>query len=162
MRYYDQLGLLKPQARSAAGYRLYGQEDLLRLREILIWRRLGFPLADIAALIDDPGHDRSEALRRQLALSVGVGDYPGERAVLDRGGEPDGHPLQRSRTSPGGLSCGECRPLRRWRSTGAGWHCATWTRFSIPPQGSPRATCSTITVRWLRPCFHTSRGARSR
>jgi DNA-binding transcriptional MerR regulator/ABC-type Fe3+-hydroxamate transport system substrate-binding protein len=69
LRWYDEIGLLKPRARSSAGYRLYGQEELLRLREILIWRQLGFPLADIAVLIDEPEHDRREALDRQLALA---------------------------------------------------------------------------------------------
>jgi DNA-binding transcriptional MerR regulator/ABC-type Fe3+-hydroxamate transport system substrate-binding protein len=69
LRHYDRIGLLKPRARSDAGYRLYGREELERLREILIWRRLGFPLADIAALLDDPDHDRREALRRQLELA---------------------------------------------------------------------------------------------
>jgi DNA-binding transcriptional MerR regulator/ABC-type Fe3+-hydroxamate transport system substrate-binding protein len=69
LHYYDQIGLLKPLARSEAGYRLYGREELLRLREIMIWRRLGFPLADIAALIDEPDHDREDALQRQLELA---------------------------------------------------------------------------------------------
>jgi DNA-binding transcriptional MerR regulator/ABC-type Fe3+-hydroxamate transport system substrate-binding protein len=74
LRWYDRIGLLPPRARSGAGYRLYGTEELLRLREILIWRQLGFPLGDIAALIDDPGHDRAEALRRQRELAVAQRD----------------------------------------------------------------------------------------
>lgn len=69
LRWYDKLGLLKPSARSDVGYRLYGREELLRLREILIWRQLGFPLADIQALIDDPDHDLGKAVRRQLAMA---------------------------------------------------------------------------------------------
>jgi DNA-binding transcriptional MerR regulator/ABC-type Fe3+-hydroxamate transport system substrate-binding protein len=70
LRYYDRIGLLKPLARSQSGYRLYGREELLRLREILVWRRLGFPLSDIAALIDEPGHDLRDALERQLELAT--------------------------------------------------------------------------------------------
>lgn len=69
LRHYDRIGLLKPQARSEAGYRLYGRAELLRLREILVWRQLGFPLGDIAALLDDPDHDRTEALRHQHAIA---------------------------------------------------------------------------------------------
>jgi len=69
LRWYDKHGLQKPSARSDVGYRLYGREELLRLREILIWRQLGFPLADIQALIDDPDHDLGKAVRRQLAMA---------------------------------------------------------------------------------------------
>jgi ABC-type Fe3+-hydroxamate transport system substrate-binding protein/DNA-binding transcriptional MerR regulator len=61
LHHYDKIGLLKP--------RLYGRDELVRLREILIWSQLGFPLRDIARLIDDPTHDRAEALRRQLELA---------------------------------------------------------------------------------------------
>jgi DNA-binding transcriptional MerR regulator/ABC-type Fe3+-hydroxamate transport system substrate-binding protein len=70
LRWYDKLGLLKPCARSEGGYRLYGRDELLRLREILIWRQLGFPLSDIQSLIDEPEHDLQEAVRRQLGLAA--------------------------------------------------------------------------------------------
>lgn len=69
LHHYDRIGLLKPLARSESGYRLYGRDELLRLREILVWRRLGFSLADIAALIDESGHDRLEALEHQLQIA---------------------------------------------------------------------------------------------
>ncbi len=39
LHHYDQIGLLRPGARTAAGYRLYGQQDLLRLQQILLFRR---------------------------------------------------------------------------------------------------------------------------
>ena len=68
LHHYDELGLLSPSGRSDAGYRLYSHEDLARLREILIWRSLGFPLTEISALLDDPGHDRLAALERQREL----------------------------------------------------------------------------------------------
>ncbi len=64
LHHYDELGLLSPSGRSEAGYRLYSYEDLARLREILIWRRLGFSLTDIGSLLDEPGHDRLVALLR--------------------------------------------------------------------------------------------------
>lgn len=69
LRWYDRIGLLQPLARSDSGYRLYGREELLRLREILVWRQLGFPLSDIVALIDEPDHDRRQALECQLGLT---------------------------------------------------------------------------------------------
>ncbi len=68
LHHYDELGLLSPSGRSEAGYRLYSHPDLGRLREILIWRALGFPLTEIGALLDDPGHDRLGALERQREL----------------------------------------------------------------------------------------------
>lgn len=68
LHHYDELGLLSPSGRSEAGYRLYSYDDLARLREILIWRTLGFPLTEIGSLLDDPGHDRLGALERQREL----------------------------------------------------------------------------------------------
>ncbi len=68
LHHYDELGLLSPSGRSEAGYRLYSHDDLARLREILIWRALGFGLTEIASLLDDPGHDRLAALERQREL----------------------------------------------------------------------------------------------
>ena len=68
LHHYDELGLLSPSGRSEAGYRLYSYEDLARLREILIWRALGFSLSEVGALLDDPGHDRLAALQRQREL----------------------------------------------------------------------------------------------
>ena len=68
LHHYDELGLLSPSERSEAGYRLYSYDDLARLRDILIWRALGFSLAEIASVLDDPGHDRLAALERQREL----------------------------------------------------------------------------------------------
>jgi MerR family transcriptional regulator, thiopeptide resistance regulator len=68
LHHYDELGLLSPSERSEAGYRLYSHDDLARLQEILIWRQLGFSLVEIAALLDDSGHDRLGALERQRQL----------------------------------------------------------------------------------------------
>jgi DNA-binding transcriptional MerR regulator len=68
LHHYDQIGLLRPNGRSEAGYRLYAHGDLVRLQEIVVWRQLGFSLAEIRELLDDPRHDRVTALRRQRAL----------------------------------------------------------------------------------------------
>jgi iron complex transport system substrate-binding protein len=69
LRYYDDIHLLKPCARSDAGYRLYGRGDLIRLREILVWRRLGFPLSEIRALLDSSEPQLADALARQLDVA---------------------------------------------------------------------------------------------
>ncbi len=68
LHHYDEIGLLSPSARSAAGYRLYDRADLQRLQQIMFWRSLGFSLAEILQALDDPGYDRVEALRDQRAL----------------------------------------------------------------------------------------------
>ncbi len=69
LHHYDEIGLLVPSERSDSGYRLYGDEDLLRLQQILINRELGLPLEEIRRLLDDPAVDRRQALvdqRREL------------------------------------------------------------------------------------------------
>jgi DNA-binding transcriptional MerR regulator len=81
LHHYDELGLLSPSGRSDAGYRLYSYDDLTRLREILIWRGLGFGLGEIAALLDDPGHDRLAALERQRELIEGERERLGALAA---------------------------------------------------------------------------------
>ena len=67
LHHYDSLGLLVPSARSAAGYRLYDDDDLLRLQQILIGRELGLSLVAVRRTLDDPGFDRRHALRAQRA-----------------------------------------------------------------------------------------------
>ena len=62
LRYYDQIGLLKPAERSEKGYRYYGREELLRLQQILFYRELDFPLAEIASILSDPSFDLVSAL----------------------------------------------------------------------------------------------------
>jgi DNA-binding transcriptional MerR regulator len=65
LHHYDGIGLVVPSGRSRAGYRLYTDSDLTRLQDVVVYRRLGFALADIVALLDDPRADRVVHLRRQ-------------------------------------------------------------------------------------------------
>jgi DNA-binding transcriptional MerR regulator len=67
LHHYDSIGLLTPRARSAAGYRLYDEDDLLRLQQILIGRELGLALEVIRRSLDDPAFDRRAALLTQRA-----------------------------------------------------------------------------------------------
>lgn len=64
LHHYDQIWLLKPAARTAAGYRLYGQRELLRLQQILLFREIDMPLDEVRRILDDPAFDPLEALRR--------------------------------------------------------------------------------------------------
>ncbi|KAK1180259.1 MerR family transcriptional regulator [Streptomyces sp. NBS 14/10] len=68
LHHYDEIGLLSPSARSRAGHRRYDDADLDRLQQILFYRELGFPLDEVAALLDDPEVDPQEHLRRQHAV----------------------------------------------------------------------------------------------
>lgn len=68
LHHYDEIGLLSPGGRSPSGYRLYDDADLDRLERILFYRELGFPLSEIAAVLDEPSLDHAEHLRRQEAL----------------------------------------------------------------------------------------------
>ncbi|NJP32010.1 MerR family transcriptional regulator [Micromonospora thermarum] len=68
LHHYDEIGLLSPSGRSGAGYRRYDDADLERLQLIRYYRELGFPLEEIAAILDDPASDPAEHLRRQHEL----------------------------------------------------------------------------------------------
>ncbi|MDO4355533.1 MAG: MerR family transcriptional regulator [Clostridia bacterium] len=52
LRYYDSIGLLKPVEQSEAGYRLYGEDALDRLRRIALLKELGFSLTEIGRLLE--------------------------------------------------------------------------------------------------------------
>ncbi|KRA45653.1 MerR family transcriptional regulator [Devosia sp. Root635] len=67
LHHYDEIGLLKPAFTGDNRYRYYGEEELLRLQQILIHRELDIPLAEIGAILDAPGFDRVETLQRQRA-----------------------------------------------------------------------------------------------
>src|SRR5215472_3182442 len=68
LHHYDEIGLVRPSARTAAGYRAYSAGDVERLREVLAYRRLGFGLREIAALAGDPSADAVAHLRRLRGL----------------------------------------------------------------------------------------------
>ncbi|TKK91243.1 MerR family transcriptional regulator [Herbidospora galbida] len=68
LHHYDEIGLLSPSERTAAGYRRYAEPDLDRLQQVLFYRELGFPLEEITAILDDPGVDAATHLRRQHEL----------------------------------------------------------------------------------------------
>ena len=68
LHHYDGIGLLRPSARSAAGYRLYSDADLRRLQQILFYRELGFALEEIADILADPAAGTDDHLRRQHRL----------------------------------------------------------------------------------------------
>jgi DNA-binding transcriptional MerR regulator len=68
LHHYDEIGLLTPGERTHAGYRRYTDTDLTRLQQILLYRELGFPLEEIAVILDEPHAGELTHLRRQHEL----------------------------------------------------------------------------------------------
>lgn len=68
LRYYDEIGLLKPTELTEAGYRLYDNKALEKLQEIMFFRELEIPLIDIKKIMDNPNYDKERALLAQKSL----------------------------------------------------------------------------------------------
>ncbi len=68
LRYYDEIGLLKPTELTEAGYRLYDNKALEKLQEIMFFRELEIPLTDIKKIMDNPNYDKEQVLLAQKSL----------------------------------------------------------------------------------------------
>lgn len=68
LRYYDEIGLLAPSKVAPSGYRLYDSHAIERLQEIMFYRELEMPLADIKAMFESPTYNKSQALQTQKFL----------------------------------------------------------------------------------------------
>lgn len=68
LRYYDEIGLLKPTELTEAGYRLYDNKALEKLQEIMFFRELEIPLIDIKKIMDNPNYNKERALLAQKSL----------------------------------------------------------------------------------------------
>ncbi|WP_066156724.1 MerR family transcriptional regulator [Halalkalibacter krulwichiae] len=64
LHYYDEIGLLSPLQQTDTGYRLYLQEDLEMLQQILFYRELDFSLKDIKQIIHSSSFDKQQALEQ--------------------------------------------------------------------------------------------------
>ncbi|CAI8807142.1 MerR family transcriptional regulator, thiopeptide resistance regulator [Brevibacillus sp. IT-7CA2] len=63
LRYYDEIDLLKPARINSSGYRIYGQQEVDRLQQILFYRELGVSLEEIKEILNSPTFDAERALR---------------------------------------------------------------------------------------------------
>lgn len=68
LRYYDRVGLLSPSQYTEVGYRLYAEEDLFRLQQILALKFLGFSLEEIKACLEVGPQRLPEVLAQQKAM----------------------------------------------------------------------------------------------
>ncbi len=69
--YYESRGLLAPPRRSGGNYRLYGEKDLARLRQVCSYRDSGLTLTDIRSLLEKPRGDAAGVLERRLREIAG-------------------------------------------------------------------------------------------
>lgn len=63
LRYYDEIGILKPARINSSGYRIYGEAEVDRLQHILFYRELGISLEEIKDILNSPSFDRGTALK---------------------------------------------------------------------------------------------------
>jgi DNA-binding transcriptional MerR regulator len=66
LHHYDSIELLKPSARSDAGYRLYNQDDVARLHAIQALRHMGLSLADVGDMLARGGEGLGDTIARQI------------------------------------------------------------------------------------------------
>lgn len=70
LHYYDEIGLLKPTAKSEAGYRLYDDKALETLQQVLFFREFDIPLKEIKAVMENPVLERNQILQMQRKMLV--------------------------------------------------------------------------------------------
>lgn len=68
LRYYDEIGLLKPTQLTDAGYRLYDDKSLEKLQQIMFFRELEIPLTDIKEIMENSDYNKEQALITQKSL----------------------------------------------------------------------------------------------
>jgi DNA-binding transcriptional MerR regulator len=84
LHHYDEIGLLTPSERSLAGYRLYTGDDLTRLQHVVVYRRLGFALEEIALLLDHPESVEQHLRRQRAAVMTRLDEMRGLVEAIDR------------------------------------------------------------------------------
>lgn len=62
LRYYDEIGLLKPCRVNSSGYRIYGEKEIDILQQILLYRSMDIKLEDIQNIIANPNFNICQSL----------------------------------------------------------------------------------------------------
>jgi DNA-binding transcriptional MerR regulator len=97
LHHYDRINLLKPSGHTAAGYRLYRKQDLVRLQQIVTLKFIGFPLKQIKDLLNRNSFDLAVALSQQKEiitekrqqLDLAIKAIEKAQSLLARNDEPD-------------------------------------------------------------------------
>ncbi len=76
LHYYDEIDLLSPTHRTEVGYRLYSNQDIVQLQQIVSLRQLGFSLGEIRECLSNPDLSLQQTIdlhiarvKEQMALS---------------------------------------------------------------------------------------------
>ncbi|HEY3534031.1 MAG TPA: MerR family transcriptional regulator [Pedococcus sp.] len=97
LHHYDEIGLLEPTERSQAGYRLYTEDDLTRLQHVVVYRRLGFALEEIALLLEQPESVEHHLRRQRAAVQHRLDEMRDLVAAIDRALEKEGSGMRLTR-----------------------------------------------------------------
>lgn len=62
LRYYDEVGILKPARINSSGYRIYGRKEVDMLQQILFYRELDISIENIKNILSSPDYDETNAL----------------------------------------------------------------------------------------------------
>lgn len=65
IRFYERKGLLEPERNDQSKYRNYSEQDIRRLKQIILYRKMNMPIEKIALMLDDPAVSE-ELVRQQL------------------------------------------------------------------------------------------------
>ncbi|WP_223881140.1 MerR family transcriptional regulator [Nesterenkonia ebinurensis] len=79
LHHWDDIDLVVPKTRSNSGYRTYDADDISRIHRVLVYRELGFSLASIQEILDDPTVDEDQQLRQQRQI---IGDRIGRLSEM--------------------------------------------------------------------------------
>lgn len=75
LHYYDEIGLLSPSEITEAGYRIYNDDALVTLQQILFFKELDFPLSDIKEIMTNPHYNKKQTLVKHRELLVQKRDH---------------------------------------------------------------------------------------
>lgn len=95
LRYYDEIDLLTPKRKSSNGYRIYGEQEVEKLQQILFYRNLDMPLEEIKQILNDIHFDSEIALiehrKRLLTKKVQLNQLLNtiDKTLASRRGEID-------------------------------------------------------------------------
>lgn len=85
LHHYDEIGLLRPCARTSAGHRLYGREEVERLQQIVSLKYLGLTLEEILGCLTRPEHSLERALDLQIdRIEEQIGRHERLRDLIGR------------------------------------------------------------------------------
>ncbi len=72
LRYYDEIGILKPARINSSGYRIYGQKEVNLLQQILFYRELGVNLKNIKGTSIETKNSNKLQFRRTFRRSFRI------------------------------------------------------------------------------------------